>query len=363
MSSSTTSPLVSVIIPAYNAAAFIDKTLQSALKQTHTHIEVLVIDDGSEDETPSIVQFYAERDCRVRLLRQANQGVASARNLGIQNAKGQFIAPLDADDIWLPQNLEKKLEQFAEHPLSVGVVYSWSFDIDKTDNSTGAFCASSIEGKVHKTLLCHYFLGNASASLIRRECFDEVGHYDNQFLSQGAQGCEDWDLYLRIAENYQFRVVPIFLVGYRKTAESMSTDFNRMANSHSIMISKMMMRHPEISRLAYRLSSSSLYLYFARQNEALKNYSRSLFWLWRAFQVDPLTPLWRPGFYFVLLKSIAKLGIQVMVSDNSFSGDIHRQPWKDIAPTNKIRTLTVQPINLWFKLRVSYLLHRSLSVL
>ncbi|HEY9862115.1 MAG TPA: glycosyltransferase family A protein, partial [Candidatus Obscuribacterales bacterium] len=96
----TDAPLVSVIIPAYNAERFIARTLESVLNQTYQNIEVLVVDDGSSDRTPEIVHHFAEIDARIILFHQSNAGVAAARNLAIQHAKGEFIAPLDADDIW-----------------------------------------------------------------------------------------------------------------------------------------------------------------------------------------------------------------------------------------------------------------------
>ena len=102
-------PLVSVIIPACNAEIFLEKTLDSVLAQTYKNIEVLVVDDGSQDRTAEIVEGVAQRDHRVILLRQSNAGVAAARNLAIQKSSGKYIAPIDADDIWFPQNLEKQV--------------------------------------------------------------------------------------------------------------------------------------------------------------------------------------------------------------------------------------------------------------
>jgi glycosyltransferase involved in cell wall biosynthesis len=97
-------PLVSVIIPAYNAENFIAKTLESVLSQTYQNIEVLVVDDGSTDTTAEIVKSFVQKDSRVSLLQQSNAGVAAARNLAIEKSKGEYIAPIDADDIWYPQN-------------------------------------------------------------------------------------------------------------------------------------------------------------------------------------------------------------------------------------------------------------------
>ncbi len=107
-----TLPLVSVIIPAYNAENFIAKTLASVVAQTYRRLEILVVDDGSSDRTQSIVQTMAQQDPRIKLFKQANAGVAAARNAGIDKAKGEYIAPIDADDLWHPETLEKLLIPF-----------------------------------------------------------------------------------------------------------------------------------------------------------------------------------------------------------------------------------------------------------
>src|SRR5262245_1302656 len=103
-------PLVSVVIPAFNAARFICTTLDAVLRQTYRHIEVIVIDDGSTDATTDLVRQYAQRDHRVHLHLQSNRGPSEARNTGIAKSSGEFIAPLDADDIWYPEKLRKQVE-------------------------------------------------------------------------------------------------------------------------------------------------------------------------------------------------------------------------------------------------------------
>jgi len=213
-------PLVSVIVPAYNAEKFIEKTLSSVLAQTYKNIEVLVVDDGSQDRTAEIIQSFAQIDRRVTLLQQQNAGVAAARNLAIQASRGEYIAPIDADDLWYPQNLEKQVSCMLQAEPSVGLVYSWSVDIDEDELATGGFHASTIQGNVYTTLICHNFLGNASASLIRRDCLQAVGQYNCNLKEQNAQGCEDWELYLHIAERYQYQVVPEFNVAICPTKPS-----------------------------------------------------------------------------------------------------------------------------------------------
>ena len=259
-------PLVSVIIPSFNAERFIHRTLDSVLRQTYPNIEVLVVDDGSQDRTAEIVESMCRQDHRIVLLHQARSGVAAARNAAIRQSKGQLIAPIDADDIWHPLNLQKQVQCMLNAGPSVGLVYAWSVIIDEQDRLTGDFRASPIEGKVFETLLSHNFLGNASACLMRRDCLDTIGYYNTQFMQQQAQGCEDWDLYLRIAEKYQFRVVPEFLIGYRRVEQSMSCNYNAMATSHSLMLNRIWRKNGNISTYVYRLSLVNFYLYLAHDS-------------------------------------------------------------------------------------------------
>ncbi|MGB6014954.1 MAG: glycosyltransferase family A protein, partial [Nodosilinea sp.] len=118
----TGSPLVSVIIPAYNAERFVGRTLEAVLAQTYTALEVLVVDDGSQDATGDIVRRYQQQDPRIKLLHQQNAGVAAARNLAVATAQGEFIAPVDADDIWFPHHIEAQVNCFLASPASVGLV-------------------------------------------------------------------------------------------------------------------------------------------------------------------------------------------------------------------------------------------------
>ena len=301
-------PLVSVIIPAYNAEKFIAKTLESVLFQTYLNIEVLVVDDGSTDTTAEIVKSFVQKDSRVSLLQQSNAGVAAARNLAIEKSKGEYIAPIDADDIWYPQNLEKQVKCLTSSEPSVGVVYSWSVDInEKGLLVTGGFYNSTIEGEVYTALVYKYFIGNASSSLIRRVCFAKVGGYNCKLKLENAQGCEDWELHLRIAEHYQFKVAPKYLVGYRQITSSMSSNYAAMAKSYSLIMADVRQQHPEIPSRIYRWSSSNFYIYLAVKSNRSGNHRSTLSWLYRAFKEDLLMALLRHNLYLLSIESILKI--------------------------------------------------------
>lgn len=270
-------PLVSVIVPAFNASTYIGEALESAIRQTHLNVEILVIDDGSHDDTASIVETVAARDHRVRLLRQSNKGVAAARNCGIEAARGEYVAPLDADDIWDSTKLEKQVRRMQESGPSTGLVYSWWVWIDENRNLLDSSPKWEVEGDVLERLIEINFTGNASVPLYRRKCLEEVGGYDTGLRGQGAQGCEDWELALRVAERHPAAVVPAFLVGYRRRSDSMSAACKTMWKSQSVVMQELRQRQPAIPHDAFRWSRSQFAMYLAgvsyrsgRRLEALK---------------------------------------------------------------------------------------------
>lgn len=303
-------PLVSIIVPAYNADAFLEKTLESILSQTYQNFEVLVVDDGSQDQTAEIIQSFAQRDRRIVSLQQSNAGVAAARNLALQQARGEYIAPVDADDIWYPHYLTKQVDCLSESDSSFGLVYSWSLDIDERGSLMGGFYNSTIEGEVYRTLVYKYFVGNASCSVIRRSCFDKVGGYNSNLKAQNAQGCEDWDLHLRIAEYYQFKVVPEFLVGYRQILSSMSCNYTAMAKSQALIMADVQQKHPEIPAKLYQWSYSNFYVYLAVKSNRNGNYQSTLSWLYQALQEDWVMMLLRHNLYLLAFSSFLRLIFQ-----------------------------------------------------
>ena len=301
--------LVSVIIPAYNAEAFIEATLASVLTQTYTNIEVLVVDDGSRDRTAEIVQAVAEQDSRISLLRSSNQGVAAARNLAIDNSCGEYIAPLDADDIWYPQKLDKQVDCFSLAGPDVGLVYAWSTCIDENGQLTGGYNASDVEGEACLSLVYSNFIGNASAPLIRRSCFERVGGYDSQYREYDSQGSEDRDLYIRIAEHYRFSVVREFLIGYRQTKDSLSCNTAAMAKAHTLLLKDVRRRHPELPERVYRWAESCSCEYLGQKCIHSGDYWGALRWLSKAVTLDPVL-LWYRRLYLLALKSVIMRGVR-----------------------------------------------------
>lgn len=251
--------LVTVIVPAYNAAATIDETLRSVRAQSWRDLEILVVDDGSRDATPEIVRRHAEADPRLRLIRQANAGVAAARNRAIEEARGAFIAPVDADDLWHPQKIERQVQAIEASGPGAGLAYTWFTLIDQAGYIISTAHQAAVEGEAFGTL-CRVgnFVGNGSSVLMRRLAVIEAGGYDPTLRARRAQGCEDYKIYLRIAERHGFALVRDHLTGYRTGHENMSSDLMQMLRSFDLVIEEVRERHPD--RAADLRAARSLFL-------------------------------------------------------------------------------------------------------
>jgi glycosyltransferase involved in cell wall biosynthesis len=256
-------PLVSVILPVYNGAAFLGLALESALSQTYRHLEIIAIDDGSTDGTPAILELFALRDSRIRVLTQANGGVARARNRGIAEARGNFIAPLDADDLWEPTKIDRQMQRMIAARNETGFVYSWWVWIDANGTVLDRSPRWMFEGYTFESLLQINFTGNASVPLFRRHCVEEAGGYNEQLAATGAGGCEDWELVLRVAERYEAAVVPEILLGYRRLPGSMSTACDTMWRSQQRVVQAMRELRPDLNALVQRRAAHQFAMYLA----------------------------------------------------------------------------------------------------
>lgn len=225
-----TMPKISVVIPAYNAMTYLPDTLNSVLGQTFTDFEVLIIDDGSTDHIQS---WFAQSviDSRVRLISQINQGLSGARNIGIKNAQGEYVAFLDADDLWVPTKLEKQTDWLDDNP-AVGLIYNWTALIDAEGKPTGRIMGGNVEGDVLQEILQHNIIDCPSV-LVRRQCFENVGLFDCTLRS-----VEDWDMWIRIARCYPFAVTKEPLVYYRQHPSNMSKNWQVMEQSFDQVIEK-----------------------------------------------------------------------------------------------------------------------------
>lgn len=208
---------VSVIIPTYNCAQYICQAVDSVLAQTYHDFELVVVDDGSTDDTKELLMRY---DKHLTYIYQENKGMTAARNTGIKNSSGEYIAFLDSDDIWLPNKLERQVKLLDESP-EVGLVYCWHYYIDAEgnrckfwNNKIGRSFESGsrlFEKLIEKNVIS----GGGSTPIIRRECLGKSGMFDESIPYSG-----DWDLWLRISMDYIMAVIPEPLACYRVLDEN-----------------------------------------------------------------------------------------------------------------------------------------------
>ena len=290
-------PLVSVIMPAFNAEHYIASSIESVLDQGYKHFELIVVNDGSSDGTEEIVKRYATQNPRVRYFEQPNAGVSTARNLAIARASGEFIAPLDSDDLWHPAFLERQVACMLEAGARVGLTYTWMAEIDDASALNGNYTNYVVEGEVYLKLICCNFVVFPGSCLMRKATLERVGAYDTS-----GKINEDWDLNLRIAEVAEYRCVPEFLTFYRRHSSSVSHEASFGAGYWAVL-DKVRRGHPEVPARIYRWSKGLYYAYLANRALDRGTLGTCVRYLTIASFADPTTPirvlgiLLRKGFY------------------------------------------------------------------
>jgi glycosyltransferase involved in cell wall biosynthesis len=215
---------LSVIIPAYNYARFLPKAIDSALQQTYREIEVIVVDDGSTDNTSEIVAAFARRDPRVRYVYQENAGLPAARNTGILNAKYDPVGFLDADDIWLPEFLSRVMDTFACLPPEFAIVACRATYIDGDDRR---LTTKQLDAGMAEEIPCRDIIlktrFSPSAVVAKKAALSAVGNFDVTLRSS-----EDRDMWMRIAARYRVHLLSQQLVLIRRHPGNMSKHADRM---------------------------------------------------------------------------------------------------------------------------------------
>ena len=214
-------PQVSIIVPCYNQAHYLDEALHSIYEQTYTDWECIIVNDGSPDHTEAVAQKWVHKDVRFVYLYKENGGVSSARNLGIQNAKAPFILTLDADDKYEATFLDKAMTVLDRHP-ETGIVSSWGrYFTDEKQLQVFQSTARSVTD-----FLFHNGVNNGS-NLFRKSCWEQVGGYDEN----PANGYEDWEFYLRVtALGWKVHILEEVLFFYRQNNSSRSAGMNKKHN-------------------------------------------------------------------------------------------------------------------------------------
>jgi glycosyltransferase involved in cell wall biosynthesis len=238
-------PSVSVIIPTYNYGRFIAEAIESVLEQTVKPLEIIVVDDGSTDETEAEVARFGKQ---VRYIKQENQGVCSARNCGVAESRGSFILFQDADDTSEPTRIEKQLAIF-DNDSEIGLVHCGLREFSESSNGHGKIDIDGMEGWVADELLLWerpVIVGPGGTIMISRKAFDTVGGFDNR-LRVG----EDWDFCYWVARKFKVGFVREPLVNYRIHPAAAHNDIREMERGMALFYEKAFAANdPEI--LAFR---------------------------------------------------------------------------------------------------------------
>ena len=246
---------ISIIIPTYNSANTIEETIASVQKQDFTDFELIIIDDGSQDNTIEVVQHVVEP--RLKLFAYENGGVAVARNRGIAKSTGEYISFLDADDLWSSDKLSKQFEALKKS-AKAKVAYSWTSFIDDQGKHLFSGTRFGYEGNVYPQLIQTNFLTNASNILIQRDVLNLIQGFNPQ-LAYTA----DWDFYLRLAQNFEFVVVPKYQIFYRQSANSMSSKIEPLKKESLALLDRVYQTTAVELETLKTKSYSILYLYCA----------------------------------------------------------------------------------------------------
>lgn len=223
--------LVSVIIPVYNREHLVSQAIESVLAQTYQPVEIILINDGSKDNSLSILKEYERRfPSTIKVLDQENQGQIAARNNGINVAQGDYIAFLDSDDLWMEDKLIRQIPIFE---AGVGLVYSGAEIIDEKGKVIRTeFADEAITGNIYPQLLVKNRMTGGTV-VVTKESLDRVGVFSMDF-----KAAENWDLWLRICQFYTARVVSDPLIKYRIHSDNMSADNHLMLQAKLQIIQK-----------------------------------------------------------------------------------------------------------------------------
>jgi glycosyltransferase involved in cell wall biosynthesis len=228
---SSESAEVSVVIPCFNQGRYLGLAIESVLRQTHPPFELIVVDDGSNDDTTEVANRY--RNSQVCCISQQNQGPAAARNAGLALCRANFVLFLDADDLLLPTALELGVAHLLRRP-DCAFVYGHHRFINADGRVTKEFQPQNFEGCYYKGLLHHNFIGMPGTVLYRRNILNQIGGFDP---GDQVKGCEDYEIYLRIARQFPICSYDTVIAEYRQHDTSLSRNKNRILRAALTVLS------------------------------------------------------------------------------------------------------------------------------
>ena len=330
-------PKVSVVIPLYNTEQYIARTLQSALNQTYTDFEILIVDDGSTDRGVEICQSFS--DSRIKILQQANKGLPGARNTGIRHAQGNYIALLDSDDCWSPQKLDRHVAHLEQNP-DVGISFCYSEFINESDKRLGLYQKSKrLTGITPDYILCRNPVGNGSSAVIRRSVLQDIEFqaeiqgktercYFDEHLRERSADATDVEFWLRtcITTKWIIAGIPEVLTYYRINGGGLSANAIQQLYALDRVIEKTRTYAPDVIARCESLARAYHFRYTARRlvtlgesKTAIKMLHSSLRSDWRIIRDEPrktvLTALavylmhYLPATFYSPLQSLAMKAI------------------------------------------------------
>jgi glycosyltransferase involved in cell wall biosynthesis len=297
-------PLVSVVLPAWNREQYIRGAIKSVLRQVHRNLEVVVVDDGSEDGTVDVVRRIA--DDRVRLITQPNQGAAKARNTGIAAARGEYIAFLDADDLWKPEKLVRQMTLFAQFP-ELTAVSARAELIDAAGRPMPGFTDTSQSRRYdcarnwHRDLLMHDNIIMTSSMVVKRQALLDVGG----FFDERRIVSHDYELWIRLSEGRKFWVSTDVLVSYRMLQESLMHG-KTTSKEYMAQLGIISMHRHRYTNLQWRRRLARFYRDWADSAEFQGEVDAPNH-LWRALQQYPLNlGVWALGGRMLMRRAIGR---------------------------------------------------------
>jgi glycosyltransferase involved in cell wall biosynthesis len=267
---SSTLGKASVIIPVYKTEKYVKAAVASVLNQTYENFEIIVVDDGSPDDSLKLVRQFD--DPRIRIIEQENRGLAGARNTGIRHAVGEYIAFLDSDDVWVPEKLAKHVKHLETCP-SVGVSFSPSALIDERGNALGTFLKPKLKDITLNDLLRCNVVGNGSAALVRKTVLNDVsfqnivcGETESSFFYEKLRRNEDYELWLRIAIKTSWIIEGIVepLTLYRVNPNGLSSSFLKQLEAWEQVLAYVCGYAPDVMAQQGKLAMAYHLRYLAR---------------------------------------------------------------------------------------------------
>ncbi len=243
---------ISVIVPVFNGEKTIKETIDSILNQTFKDIELIIINDGSNDKTLEILENIL--DSRIKIFSYNNAGLSASRNRGISQAKREYISFIDADDLWTSDKLELQWRALQENPQAA-VAYSWTDYIDESSKFLKSGRRITVNGNAFSQLLIFNFLENGSNPLIRQTAIEKVDGFD-----ESLPAAEDKDMWLRLAANYEFVCIEKPQILYRTSTTSMSTNLKRQETA-SLKVIERAFNYSQAEKLQHLKKQSISHLY------------------------------------------------------------------------------------------------------